>query len=117
MPSPTSRGNSPASRRAGTLIYFPRNRDKLCTFVLEPLKHLSPNMLVSSERKNKKVESKNYYNRKEFSYRAFQRSFAAAENAVLGEKISAKYSDGILKIVLQKREEIKRQPEREIKIS
>jgi MoaA/NifB/PqqE/SkfB family radical SAM enzyme len=34
-----------------------------------------------------------------------------------GDKITAKYNDGILNIVLPKREEMKPQPEREIKIS
>ncbi|WP_372652558.1 Hsp20/alpha crystallin family protein, partial [Draconibacterium sp.] len=55
--------------------------------------------------------------RKEFSYQSFQRSFTVAENAVVGEKISAKYDNGILHIVLPKRDEVKPQPERQIKIS
>lgn len=74
-------------------------------------------LTISSEKKNEKEEKKENYTRKEFSYQSFQRSFTVAENAVHGEKISAKYDNGILHIVLPKREELKPQPERQIKIN
>ncbi|WP_297090523.1 Hsp20/alpha crystallin family protein [uncultured Draconibacterium sp.] len=74
-------------------------------------------LTISSEKKNESEEKKDRYTRREFSYQSFQRSFTVAENAVLGEKISAKYNNGILKIILPKREEVKPQPEREIKIA
>jgi len=79
---------------------------------------LNNNILtISSEIKDEKEESNDNYTRKEFSYQSFQRSFTVPENTVNGEKISAKYNEGILNIVLPKREEVKPQPEREIKIS
>ena len=79
---------------------------------------LNNNILtISSEIKDEKEESNDSYTRKEFSYQSFQRSFTVPENTVNGEKISAKYNEGILNIVLPKREEVKPQPEREIKIS
>lgn len=74
-------------------------------------------LTISSERKNEKDESNEKFTRKEFSYQSFQRSFTVPENAVVGDKIEAKYNDGILNIILPKREEVKPQPEREIKIS
>jgi HSP20 family protein len=74
-------------------------------------------LIISSERKNEKENKEENYTRKEFSYQSFQRSFTVAENAVMGDKISAKYNNGILTIVLPKRDEVKPQPEREIKIS
>jgi HSP20 family protein len=74
-------------------------------------------LTISSEKKNEHEEKNDNYTRKEFSYQSFQRSFTVSDNAVLGEKISAKYNNGILNITLPKREEVKPQPERVIKIS
>jgi len=74
-------------------------------------------LTISSEKKEENEQKDSNYARKEFSYQSFQRSFTVAEHAVIGEKISAKYNNGILNIVLPKRDELKPQPEREIKIS
>lgn len=74
-------------------------------------------LTISSEIKDEKEEKEDNYTRKEFSYQSFQRSFTVPDNMVNGDKISAKYNEGILNIVLPKREEVKPQPEREIKIS
>jgi HSP20 family protein len=72
---------------------------------------------ISSEKENNKEEKNENYTRREFSYQSFQRSFTVPENAVLSDKIEAKYNNGILHVTLPKREEVKPQPEREIKIS
>jgi HSP20 family protein len=72
---------------------------------------------ISSEKEDKKEEKKENYTRREFSYQSFQRSFTVPENAILSDKIEAKYNNGILHVTLPKREEVKPQPEREIKIS
>jgi HSP20 family protein len=72
---------------------------------------------ISSEKEDKKEEKNENYTRREFSYQSFQRSFTVPENAILGDKIEAKYNNGILHVTLPKREEVKPQPEREIKIS
>jgi HSP20 family protein len=74
-------------------------------------------LTISSEKKNEKNDKDENFTRREFSYQSFQRSFTVAQNAVNSDKISAKYNDGILVITLPKREEIKPQPAREIKIS
>ena len=73
-------------------------------------------LLISSEMKNEKHESDENYSRREFSYQSFQRSFTIPQSSVDGEKISAKYADGILLITLPKREEIKPKPARKIDI-
>ncbi len=81
--------------------------------------NLENNVLtISSERKEeKKEEEKGRFTRREFSYQSFQRSFTIPENMVEGEKISAKYNDGLLSIHLPKREAVKPKPAREIAIS
>ncbi|MBN2805689.1 MAG: Hsp20/alpha crystallin family protein [Prolixibacteraceae bacterium] len=79
---------------------------------------LENNLLtISSERKQEKTENEGKYSRKEFSYQSFQRSFSLPEGHVLSDKISARYENGILSIVLPKREEVKPLPPREIKIN
>lgn len=74
-------------------------------------------LTISSEKKSE-VEEKDgeKVTRREFSYQSFQRSFTVSENAVDAEKIAANYNDGILHILLPKREEIKPKPSKEIKI-
>lgn len=72
---------------------------------------------ISSEKQEEKENKSENYTRKEFSYQSFQRSFTVAENTVDGDKISAKYNEGILHITLPKREEVKPKPMREIKIA
>lgn len=74
-------------------------------------------LTISSEWKDEKKKDEDNYSRREFSYQSFQRSFTIPENLVDGEKISAKYNDGILIVKLPKREEAKPKPAREIKIS
>jgi HSP20 family protein len=74
-------------------------------------------LTISSEFKDESSENKGDYYRKEFSYQSFQRTFTIADNIVNGEKIAAKYIDGILHINLPKRDEVKPKPTREIKIS
>jgi len=74
-------------------------------------------LTISSEKKNEKEEKEDSYTRKEFSYQSFQRSFTVPGNDVDSDKISASYENGILKIKLPKREEVKPKPAREIKIS
>ncbi|MDO5989779.1 Hsp20 family protein [Flavivirga amylovorans] len=53
--------------------------------------------------------------RKEFSFSSFQRSFSIP-NSVSIDKISAGYKDGVLRIKLPKKEEVKKQPLKQIEI-
>ena len=72
---------------------------------------------ISSELKEEKNESDQKYSRREFSYQSFQRSFTLPEGTVDGDKISAKYTDGILFVTIPKREEVKPKPARAIEIN
>lgn len=74
-------------------------------------------LTISSEKKDENEEKSGTYTRKEYSYQSFQRSFTVPETIVNGEKINAKYSNGILHITLPKRDEVKPKPAKEIKIS
>ena len=74
---------------------------------------------ISSEKKESKEEgNKNdNFHRKEFSYQGFSRSFSLPENTVDGDKIRASYENGVLKIEIPKKEEVKPKPARLIEIS
>jgi len=76
-------------------------------------------LTISSEReqKNEEKDEKGNYTRREFSYQSFQRSFSLPESKVLGDKISARYSDGILYVTVPKSEEAKVKPAKQIAIS
>ena len=80
---------------------------------------LDGNMLtISSERINQKEESDNErYTRKEFSYQSFQRNFTLQKNVVDTDKIQAKYENGLLRLLISKKEEAKQKPPRLIQIS
>lgn len=71
---------------------------------------------ISVEASTKNEEEASGYTRREFGYSSFKRSFNVPET-VDGEKIEAKYNEGILTIHLPKREEAKKKPVRTIKIS
>lgn len=55
------------------------------------------------------------YARREFSYSAFRRSFDLP-NTVESERIEATYMDGVLTLVVPKREEARQKPPRNIEI-
>jgi HSP20 family protein len=74
-------------------------------------------LTISSEKREENEEKSGKYTRKEYSYQSFQRSFTVPETIVNGEKINAKYSEGILHITLPKRDEVKPKPAKEIKVS
>ena len=74
-------------------------------------------LTISSE---KKIESETkdgqQFTRKEFSYQSFSRSFTLPETAE-GEKIAAKYENGILSVSIPKKEEAKPKPVKQIEIN
>jgi len=75
-------------------------------------------LTISSEAKNEreaKVENENW-TRKEFSFHAFSRSFNLPDT-VAADKIEANYVNGILKVVIPKKEEAKPQPTRLIEVA
>ena len=71
---------------------------------------LDDNVLtISSEKQTSKKEEDDGYTLKEFSYNSFSRSFTLPDNSD-GEKISAKYENGILKLELPKVKDAKKSP-------
>lgn len=81
---------------------------------------LDNNVLTISshrEEKHEEQDERRNYTRREFNYQSFQRSFTLPENKVEGEKISARYVDGILTITVPKKEEAKVKPIKQIIIA
>jgi HSP20 family protein len=70
-------------------------------------------LMIKGERRFEKETKEENYHRIEREYGTFSRSFALPA-AVNGEKVTAEYKDGVLKVTLPKKEEVKPKP---IKIS
>ena len=71
---------------------------------------------ISTETKEEKEQKEENYTRREFGYSSFKRTFTLPES-VNDEKINASYNEGILSILLPKKEEAKQKPARTISIS
>lgn len=73
-------------------------------------------LTISSEKKAEKETKKGQrFTRREFSYQSFSRSFTLPDT-VEGEKIEAKYENGLLKVIIPKKEEAKEKLPRQIEI-
>ncbi len=72
-------------------------------------------LTISSEMKTENQETKDNYTRREFSFSSFKRAFTLPET-VDGSKIDAKYEDGVLRLILPKREETLPKPKRLVSI-
>lgn len=71
---------------------------------------------ISSERKSEKeIREGQQFNRREFSYQSFCRSFTLPDIAET-ERISAKYDNGILKMAIPKKEEARKKSTKRIEI-
>jgi HSP20 family protein len=69
--------------------------------------NLDKNVLsVSAEKKVENVEEGKKYSKREYTYNSFVRSFTLPETADHG-KINAEYVDGVLKLIITKKEEAK----------
>ncbi len=62
---------------------------------------------ISCEKEEKKEEKEKKFTRKEYNYASFKRSFTLPVE-VNKEKIEARYEDGVLKLMLPKKEEMKK---------
>tara|TARA_R110001606_G_scaffold399186_2_gene581391 strand:- start:7215 stop:7691 length:477 start_codon:yes stop_codon:yes gene_type:complete len=71
---------------------------------------------ISTETKEESEHKEENYTRREFGYSSFKRTFNLPES-VNDEKINANYENGILSILLPKKEEAKQKPARSITIS
>jgi HSP20 family protein len=63
-------------------------------------------LTISTEKKETDIESTDKMIRREFSYRSFKRSFTIDEKINV-ENINARYENGILKLELPKKEDLK----------
>jgi HSP20 family protein len=66
-------------------------------------------LTISAEKEETKEDKDKQYNRKEYNYSSFSRSFTLPEE-VKRDKIEAKYEDGVLNLVLPKNENAKATP-------
>ncbi len=80
---------------------------------------LDGNMLTISSEKTDSQEQKDdeKYTRREFSYQSFYRTFNLPKEVVDVDKIRAKYENGLLQLLIPKKEEAKQKPPRLIQIS
>jgi len=74
-------------------------------------------LLIACEKQEEQEGESDKFSHREFSYQSFQRSFNLPEELIITDQIKATYSDGILHVILPKREEIRTKPAKEIKIS
>jgi HSP20 family protein len=83
------------------------------------LVELDNEILKISSQKETKTELKegHRYSRQEFSYQSFERTFRLPRTVVDASKIHAKYENGLLRVLIPKREEAKALTPRQIKIS
>ncbi len=72
-------------------------------------------LTISANRETKSEENQENFLRKEFHYSFFRRSFTLPQS-IDQEKISAAYADGVLHVVLPKKEEARKPQARNIAI-
>lgn len=80
---------------------------------------LDGNVLTISSEINhqKEEEGQGRYFRKEFSFQSFQRTFTLQKDVVDIDKIEARYENGLLQLLIPKKEEVKQKPPRLIQIA
>ena len=75
-------------------------------------------LTISSEKTSEKEEKDDVkYTTREFSYQSFSRTFNLQKEVVDTEKIQAKYEDGVLRLLIPKKEHVRQNQPRLIEIS
>jgi len=75
-------------------------------------------LTITSEKKQEnELKEGERYTRKEFSYQSFQRTFQLPKEVVDADKIEAKYENGVLRLVIPKKEEARPKPPKMIQIN
>ncbi len=75
-------------------------------------------LTISSEKQTEHEHTEeNRYTKREFSYQSFQRMFQLPKDVVDADKIEARYENGLLHLIIPKKEEAKQKPPRMIQIS
>jgi HSP20 family protein len=78
---------------------------------------LEDNMLtISSEKKEEKEQKNEKFTRKEYNFTSFSRSFTLPQD-VLPDKIDARYENGVLMLVIPKKEPVKKQVPKHISVN
>lgn len=72
-------------------------------------------LTITSEKEDNSEENNERYMRREFSYSSFKRSFSLPQSVDAG-KITANHNNGILTIMVPKKEEAKVKPPKQIEI-
>jgi len=72
-------------------------------------------LIISSEKTETKEESDKKFTRKEYNYSSFSRSFTLPEE-INREMIEARYEDGVLKLVLPRKEEARKPSAKQIAV-
>jgi HSP20 family protein len=79
---------------------------------------LDGNLLtISSSKQYEDNKKEGNYTRREFSYQSFQRSFDLPKDVVDADKINARYENGLLHLIIPKKEEAKQKAPRMIEIA
>lgn len=71
---------------------------------------------VSAQKTKEELDEEEDYTRKEFNYNAFKRAMQLPSTVDGSKKVKATYKDGILKMNLLKKEEVKEKPKRHIEV-
>ena len=74
-------------------------------------------LTITSEKVEEEAKEEERFTRKEFSYQSFLRIFTLPKEVVDAEKIEARYENGLLSLVIPKKEEVKQKGPRLIQIS
>ncbi len=64
-------------------------------------------LTISAEKKEEINDENDKFIRREFSHRSFRRSFTLDDKRINAANINARYENGILKLVLPKKDEVK----------
>lgn len=73
--------------------------------------------IFSEKRMEDEQSEENRYTKREFSYQSFQRTFQLPKDVVDADKIEARYENGLLHLLIPKKEEAKQKPPRMIQIA
>lgn len=75
-------------------------------------------LTIRSERQEEREQKEGErYNRREFSYQSFQRMFTLPKDVVDVDRIAARYENGLLQLLIPKKDEAKQRPPRTIQIA
>ena len=80
---------------------------------------LDGDLLTISSEKNlaPEIRENERFTRKEFSYQSFSRSFQLSKAVVDADKIEARYENGVLHLMIPKKEEAKTKPPKQIRVA